>query len=151
MIGISLRSLRLCVRQIFLLEPLFFSTDYASLASISSAITRMVTPVMTTATSQLRKFYRSLFTLLLMLLVLTACSTPQRQRCKTQTVPSKDPISSLLKETPHPKSEVPLEKMGYSIQVGAFADEASAARLADGLVAKGYPAELLPEIGRAHV
>ena len=31
----------------------------------------------------------------------------------------------------------------WAIQVGAFADEASAARLADGLVAKGYPTELL--------
>lgn len=35
----------------------------------------------------------------------------------------------------------------WAIQVGAFADEASAARLADALVAKGYPAELLAEGG----
>jgi cell division septation protein DedD len=37
----------------------------------------------------------------------------------------------------------------WAIQVGAFADEASAARLADGLVAKGYPAELLPAGGES--
>ena len=37
----------------------------------------------------------------------------------------------------------------WAIQVGAFADEASAARLADGLVAKGYPAELLAAGGES--
>ena len=35
----------------------------------------------------------------------------------------------------------------WAIQVGAFADEASAARLAKGLGAKGYPAELLAASG----
>ena len=100
---------------------------------------------MTTATSPLSKFYRTLFTLLLMLLVLTACSTPQRQRGKTETVPSKDPISSLLKETPHPKNEVaqktvPLGKMGYSIQVGAFANLDNAVRLEQLLESRGIDA-----------
>jgi cell division septation protein DedD len=37
----------------------------------------------------------------------------------------------------------------WAIQVGAFADEASAARLADGLVAKGYPTELLAAGGES--
>jgi cell division protein FtsN len=37
----------------------------------------------------------------------------------------------------------------WAIQVGAFSDEASAARLADGLVAKGYPTELLAASGES--
>jgi cell division protein FtsN len=37
----------------------------------------------------------------------------------------------------------------WAIQVGAFADEASAARLADGLVAKGYPTEVLAAGGES--
>jgi cell wall-associated NlpC family hydrolase len=101
----------------------------------------MAIPVMTTATSPLSKFYRSLLTLLLMLLVLTACSTPQMQRGKTETIPSEDPISSLLKETP-PTSQktVPLEKMGYSIQVGAFANLDNAVRLERLLESRGIDA-----------
>src|SRR5210317_2071244 len=100
----------------------------------------MALSVMTTATSPLSKFYRSLFTLLLMLLVLTACSTPQRQRGKSETVPSEDPISSLLKETPHPENEAALEKMGYSIQVGAFANLDNAVRLERLLESRGIDA-----------
>lgn len=42
------------------------------------------------------------------------------------------------KRSTDPKSDNP-----WAIQVGAFADEASAARLADALGAKGYPAVLL--------
>ena len=83
--------------------------------------------------------------MLLMLLVLTACSTPQRQRGKTETVPSEDPISSLLKETSHPENEaaqttVPLEKMGYSIQVGAFSNLDNAVRLERLLESRGIDA-----------
>jgi len=37
----------------------------------------------------------------------------------------------------------------WAIQVGAFADEASAARLVDSLVAKGYPTELLAAGGES--
>jgi hypothetical protein len=100
---------------------------------------------MTTATFQLSKFYRSLFTLLLILMVLTACSMPQMQRRKTEPLPSGDPISSLLKETPHPEIEVaqkfmPLERMGYSIQVGAFANLENAVRLERLLESRGIDA-----------
>jgi hypothetical protein len=96
---------------------------------------------MTTATSQLTKFYLNLFTLLLVLLVLTACSTPQRQRGKTETVPSEDPISSLIKEAPSgAQKTVHLEKMGYSIQVGAFANLDNAVRLERLLESRGIDA-----------
>jgi hypothetical protein len=96
---------------------------------------------MTTATSQLSKFYPSLFALLLAVLVLTACSTPQRQGSKIKTVPSEDPISSLLKDTPLVSGKiVPLEKMGYSIQVGAFANLDNAVRLERLLESRGIDA-----------
>jgi cell division septation protein DedD len=39
------------------------------------------------------------------------------------------------------------QERSWAIQVGAFEDEASAARLADGLAAKGYPAKLLAASG----
>jgi hypothetical protein len=102
---------------------------------------------MTTENSLLLKFCRSIFTLLLMLLVLAACSTPQvRQSTTRQTQPPSsasdtDPLSSLLKETP-PTSQkaVPLGKMGYSIQVGAFANLDNAVRLEQLLESRGIDA-----------
>ncbi len=100
---------------------------------------------MATAPSPLLKFYRTLFSLLMMLLVLTACATPQIQQSTSRQgqtpAGDADPLSSLLKETPPPAQKtVPLEKMGYSIQVGAFASLDNAVRLEQLLESRGIDA-----------
>lgn len=94
---------------------------------------------MTTAKSLFNKFFKNTFLLLLMLLVLAGCSTPHVQ--KSASSAGSDPIASLLKETPPPQQKtVPLQKMGYSIQVGAFANLDNAVRLEQLLEARNIDA-----------
>lgn len=100
---------------------------------------------MATAIFPRLKFCRSLFALLLMLLVLSACATPQRQQPQTpEPAPNADPISSLLRDSPpSPGTSLEtktLEKMGYSIQVGAFAHLDNAVRLEQRLESRGIEA-----------
>jgi hypothetical protein len=100
---------------------------------------------MTAENSLILKLFKNSFNLLLMLLVLTACSTPQVQKSSTSSTPARqfgtDPIASLLKEAP-PSSQktIPLKKMGYSIQVGAFANLNNAVRLERLLESRGIDA-----------
>ena len=57
-----------------------------------------------------------------------------------QSIPE-DPIASLLKSSPDAAQDsVPLQKMGYSIQVGAFANLDNAVRLEQLLESRGIDA-----------
>jgi cell wall-associated NlpC family hydrolase len=93
--------------------------------------------------SLLLKHCKSVFALLLMTL-LFACGTPQMQQGRSSSAPAKqpggDPIASLLKEAPTVQKSVPLQKMGYSIQVGAFANLNNAVRLERLLESRGIDA-----------
>jgi len=51
-----------------------------------------------------------------------------------------DPLASLLTDTPQPQTTVPLQKMGYSIQVGAFSNLDNAVRLEQLLESRGIDA-----------
>ncbi len=73
---------------------------------------------------------------LLFTLLLAGCSTPQIMGTPVrQTEVDADPISAKLKETPPT-----LQKMGYSIQVGAFANLDNAVRLEQLLETRGIDA-----------
>ncbi|MGK2905606.1 MAG: C40 family peptidase [Desulfuromonadales bacterium] len=89
--------------------------------------------------------------LLFALLVLAGCSAPRLQEKtsppfpqETQHVttrPTEDPIAALLDEgSPDQQQEVPLQKMGYSTQVGAFVNLDNAVRLVQFLEARGIDA-----------
>ncbi len=85
------------------------------------------------------------------LFILSACSTPSLER-KTATSSSRttktmpkhqadDPIAALLKDAPAvEQSGASLQKMGYSIQVGAFANLDNAVRLELLLESRGIDA-----------
>jgi hypothetical protein len=83
-----------------------------------------------------------------LLLALVGCSVsyaPERTSASSaQRVqsPYQDPIAGLLEEAPseQEQSSAPLEKMGYSIQVGAFANLDNAVRLEQVLEARGIDA-----------
>lgn len=78
-----------------------------------------------------------------MFLVL-GCSTPDRPgktRSATSLPENSDPIAALLKEVPPAEQQpIPLQQMGYSIQVGAFTSLDNAVRLEQRLEARGIDA-----------
>ena len=82
----------------------------------------------------------------------------RKARIETGSEASGDPGLPIVSAPPapptSPKSQTSrLAEAGsdrfWAIQVGAFSDEASAARLAEGLGAKGYPTELLAASGNS--
>ena len=100
---------------------------------------------MTTEKSLFNKIFKSALTLFLTLLVLVGCNTPQMQKSASSVrqAPStnSDPLTSLLKQPPPTQQKsAPLQKMGYSVQVGAFANLDNAVRLEQLLEARGIDA-----------
>ena len=106
---------------------------------------------MATKNSPLDNLYRSACALLFALLVLAGCSTPRiqedappappRETPFATSLPGEDPIAALLDESsPDQQEAAPLQKMGYSIQVGAFANLDNAVRLEQALEARGIDA-----------
>jgi len=94
---------------------------------------------MTTEKPLHNKFFKSIFTLLLLLLVLVGCSTPQMPKSSLSSGSSQR--TPELKETPPAvQKTVPLQKMGYSVQVGAFANLDNAVRLERLLESRGIDA-----------
>jgi cell wall-associated NlpC family hydrolase len=98
-----------------------------------------------------KNLFRSSANLLLMVLVLAGCSAPAiqdrelpptaRDASSSTTLPVEDPIAALLdEETPDQQDAPPLQKMGYSIQVGAFTNLDNAVRLEQTLEARGIDA-----------
>jgi hypothetical protein len=84
---------------------------------------------------------RSILTLLIMVMILIGCSTPTAPKRASSSRSGDDPIAVLLKEAPAAQQRgTPLKKMGYSIQVGAFANLDNAVRLEQRLEARGIDA-----------
>ena len=84
---------------------------------------------------------RTTLTLLIVVAVLIGCSTPSVQKRSPSSSSGDDPIAAMLKETPPDQQQVaPLQKMGYSIQVGAFVSLENAVRLEQRLEARGIDA-----------
>jgi cell wall-associated NlpC family hydrolase len=92
-----------------------------------------------------------LLALFLMAAILIGCSTPSPQERTSSTraqaaqhtvkTPSEDPIAALLKESPTGQPQAaPLQKMGFSVQVGAFANLDNAVRLEQALESRGIDA-----------
>lgn len=85
---------------------------------------------------------KSICSLLLLLFLLSACSsptTPIRDQIPRPVVD--DPIGALLDEAPDDQQQdTPLQKMGYSIQVGAFNNLDNAVRLEQVLESRGIDA-----------
>lgn len=79
----------------------------------------------------------------ILLLQLCACGTSYRP-APPATTPASEPdqIAALLEETPplHPEQVQPLQKMGFSVQVGAFSSLDNAVRLEQTLEARGIDA-----------
>ncbi len=87
------------------------------------------------------KLTRPILTLLIMLAILVGCSTPTAPQRAPSSRSGDDPIAALLKEAPPAQRQgTPLQKMGYSIQVGAFASLDNAVRLEQRLEARGIDA-----------
>jgi hypothetical protein len=85
---------------------------------------------------------QTLCLLLSTLVLLSACSSPP-QPLKNPVAQStaEDPIAALLNEPPDDQGpDVPLQKMGYSIQVGAFTNIDNAVRLEQLLESRGIDA-----------
>ncbi len=88
--------------------------------------------------------YSTFFFGLLIVLLLAACSTPRQPApAVSQQVP--DPIVELLEpsseqEPASPETAEPLQKMGFSVQVGAFSQLDNAVRLEDSLKLQGVDA-----------
>ena len=83
--------------------------------------------------------------LLAALLLLQICSCGTSYRPAPPATPPEaqhDPIATLLDEIPplHPEQIEPLQKMGFSVQVGAFSSLDNAVRLEHSLEAKGIDA-----------
>jgi len=79
----------------------------------------------------------------ILLLLLCSCGTGYRPTSPgTPPVSAHDPIAELLDETPplHPQASQPLQKMGFSTQVGAFSSLENAVRLEQTLEARGIDA-----------
>jgi gamma-D-glutamyl-L-lysine dipeptidyl-peptidase len=87
-------------------------------------------------------FIKSICSLLLLLFLLSACSSPTTPiREQTPRPVVDDPIGALLDEAPDDqKQDAPLQKMGYSIQVGAFSNLDNAVRLEQVLESRGIDA-----------
>lgn len=84
---------------------------------------------------------RTILTLLIMVAVLGGCSTPSIQKRAPSSFSGDDPIAAMLKEKPPGQQQAaPLQKMGYSIQVGAFVSLDNAVRLEQRLEARGIDA-----------
>jgi len=83
--------------------------------------------------------FRYLFIASLLLLI-CSCATPRRPASRSACEP--DPIGALLEEAPPPEAESvePLQKMGYSVQVGAFSSLDNAVRLEQQLEERGIDA-----------
>jgi hypothetical protein len=99
---------------------------------------------MLTANFPLKIFCRCLAALLAVLLLASCAGTPGPEPRRPEEAPaglSPDPIAELLDEAPagH-QSDIPLQKMGYSIQVGAFTSLDNAVRLEQVLEARGIDA-----------
>jgi len=96
---------------------------------------------MTLKKSQDNNLTRTILTLLIMVAILVGCSTPSVQKRAPSSVSGEDQIAGLLKETPPEQQQTTtLQKMGYSIQVGAFANLDNAVRLEQLLEARGIDA-----------
>jgi hypothetical protein len=106
---------------------------------------------MATENSLFNTLCRGPFSLLFALLVLVGCSAPRLQESTSPPPPretrplashlDEDPIAALLEEdSPDQQEQVPLQKMGYSIQVGAFNNLDNAVRLEQALEARGIDA-----------
>jgi len=87
-------------------------------------------------------FIKSICSLLLLLFLLSACSSPTTPiRDQTPRPVVDDPIGALLDEAPDDQQQdAPLQKMGYSIQVGAFSNLDNAVRLEQVLESRGIDA-----------
>lgn len=87
-------------------------------------------------------FIKSICSLLLLLFLLSACSSPTTPiRDQTPRPVVDDPIGALLDEAPDDQQQdAPLQKMGYSIQVGAFNNLDNAVRLEQVLESRGIDA-----------
>lgn len=85
---------------------------------------------------------KSICSLLLLLFLLSACSSPTTPiRDQTPRPVVDDPIGALLDEAPDDQQQdTPLQKMGYSIQVGAFNNLDNAVRLEQVLESRGIDA-----------
>ncbi len=81
------------------------------------------------------KFIKTSAILLLTLLVLVGCTTPQMPKST-----SLSGSTSFQKAPPAQQKTVPLQKMGYSVQVGAFANLDNAVRLERLLESRGIDA-----------
>ncbi len=106
---------------------------------------------MLTANPPLKNLCLSFLCLFLWLLVLAGCSAPSvqdrglpqtsRETSPVATSATADPIAALLDEDAADQADTPpLEKMGYSIQVGAFTNLDNAVRLEQALEARGIDA-----------
>jgi cell wall-associated NlpC family hydrolase len=75
-----------------------------------------------------------------LLLLLCSCASPRRT--VAPPVSERDPIAALLEEVPplQPETVAPLQKMGYSVQVGAFSSLDNAVRLEQLLEKRGIDA-----------
>jgi len=85
---------------------------------------------------------KSICSLLLLLFLLSACSSPTTPvRDQTPRPVVDDPIGALLDEAPDDQQQdTTLQKMGYSIQVGAFNNLDNAVRLEQVLESRGIDA-----------
>jgi len=97
-------------------------------------------PVMVNKIPRPTPFIKSICSLLLFLL--SACSSPTTPiRDQTPRPVVDDPIGALLDEAPDDQQQdAPLQKMGYSIQVGAFNNLDNAVRLEQVLESRGIDA-----------
>jgi len=87
-------------------------------------------------------FIKSICSLLLLLFLLSACSSPTTPiRDQTPRPVVDDPIGALLDEAPDDQQQdASLQKMGYSVQVGAFSNLDNAVRLEQVLESRGIDA-----------
>lgn len=99
-------------------------------------------PVMATNTPRSELNVVKICQLLLLLFLLAACSSPSPPVQKRVPQPAaSDPIAALLSEPAADRSSsLPLQKMGYAIQVGAFSSLDNAVRLERLLESRGIDA-----------
>lgn len=94
--------------------------------------------------SEIPQFSKIIVTIFFMMFLSFGCTTPSIQKRTTSSAPqtsNADPIAALLKEAPSSQHQAaPLQKMGYSIQVGAFTSLDNAVRLEQRLEAQGIDA-----------
>ncbi len=97
---------------------------------------------MATKISRPTPLVKKIYSLLLLLFLLSACSPPSTPvREQTPLPTAEDPIAALLNETSDDQGpDTPLQKMGYSIQVGAFSNLDNAVQLEQLLESRGIDA-----------